>query len=191
MLGDTAYEQWVRRLRDWGKDPNTSLDDLPPLFSDDRVTRDVVDRLVAHILKAQDAFLKQFKARLDAAFEETDAQAFARAYHNLQYFYARRLNLARHPGLSADLQQALEQSAVTDLHETQRQVEEGAGRDRGRGSIAGNNDMVAIVRKNSLLQILQAYNQPPTSSAAVIPGAAVSGIKSQTNLIPVYDPNQD
>ena len=183
MSGATSYEVWARRLRQWAKDPDTPLADLPSMANDSYITKDSMDRLVDHILKAINSFMDLFSKKVDEAFDAPDLHELAQRYHNLQYFYAKRLMLSRHPGLPAELSRAMVEGAETDLRSIQKQLEEAASKQSGRGSIgAGVSDVVMVVRNNSLLQILN-------STASLTPTQGTGCVKQQVSLIPTYDPN--
>jgi hypothetical protein len=182
MIGQTPYEAWIRRVRDWAKDPDTPLEDLPSLAGDDRITPEVYERLIDHIEKAQAAFMDLFVKRLQDVFSEANEQLLARAYHNLQYFYARRLAFARHPGLPEKLSQELLRVAEQDLKDVQAQAEKLVAENSGRGSVNNTEHLLRIIRQNSLLQVLHAA---PAVGEVVDAG----GMKSQVNLIPRYDPD--
>ncbi|MDR0513538.1 MAG: hypothetical protein LBG81_00040, partial [Coriobacteriaceae bacterium] len=202
MIGQTPYEAWVRRLREWAKDPDTPLDDLPALAGDDRMTPEVYERLIDHIERANRGFMDVFGKRLQDVFKDPDGQAIARAYHNLQYLYARRLAFALHPGLPEKISSELLRVAEEDLKDIQAEVERMVGQDKGRGSVNDASNLLRIIKQNSLLQLLHvapgsapdgaATGQTDKDQAGIGQGnlgAATAGnIKSQVNLIPTYDP---
>jgi hypothetical protein len=180
MLSQSPYEAWVRRLRAWGKDPTTSLADLPAIASDE-FSPDSFSRLIDHIMKANKAFMDLFSERLQKVFEEGDPQLFARGYHNLQYFYAHRFELARHPGLPKEISAELEKAARADLESIQAEVEQIVVSHSSRSVAVQNDDTLRIVRENSLKQLLR-------MDAPLTPDDSGS-IKAKVNLIPTYDPN--
>jgi hypothetical protein len=183
MLGQSPYELWVRRLREWGRDPTTPLDDLPALTGKEEFTPEFFTRFVEHLMNAQSAFMDVFQERLQQVFDQPgDLQTIARSYHDLQYLYARRFTFARHRGLPKDISDQLVKGAKADLREIQRQVEETVGKNKGSGALSSTNDLERVIKDNSLLQLLNA-----DFSVAPLKG---DGIKERVNLIPTYDSNK-
>ncbi len=106
--GNSVYERWVNSLRAWAKDPeNVSLLELPVL-EESTFTPDTYRRLVSHILDAMRQANERWHQGLTRAWTNaTTPYELSREMVSLRTTLARRVQLARHPGLPEPIQAAL------------------------------------------------------------------------------------
>lgn len=166
----SAYETWVRRLRQWQADTTTPLDDLPVL-DHDMFTPSTYQRLLGHIEKALEVVTQRWSERLVAAFGASSGHDLARNLVALRPLLARRVQLAQHPSLPPVLRQALTKESSQTLARLQEELErdiERLGRE-GRMSRPDTETMLRAVRENSLERVVDM--EIPTDGSAPRPKA--------------------
>jgi len=173
VFAETKYELWVRTLRVWAKDPQTPLDDLPEI-AEDEWSPDTWDRFLSHLQKALTSFSDAFMEEVQNVLIDSSLDELARNYHNLQKRYFPRFVLSQHKGLPPSLTEKLTQRAVEDLETIQNEVEKAVTKNTNRGSLIGENEILSIIKQNSLMQL-----------AHQLQGGSI------TKLIPQYDPYKD
>jgi hypothetical protein len=160
------YETWVMGLRAWRSNPSTDLSHLPALTSAS-FTPATYERLMTHIQDALSHMMQAWAARLrtevSASTNEHDA---ARALVQLRPELARRLQLAKHPGLPEEIRTALWDAAVADIQTIQADLEKAVVAPSSAGGTtdrAGGERMLALVRQNPFTAILNpAFDVGPT-----------------------------
>lgn len=157
VVPTSAYEVWVRRLRQWQRDPSTPLHDLPVL-EHDTFTPATYQRLLTHIEKALETVTARWSARLAEAFGRASVgHDLARDLVGLRPMLARRVQLAHHPHLPPALSDALRRECSETLSRLQSQLEEEVerlGRD-GRLSRTDTDQLLRTVRDNSLVRVVE------------------------------------
>jgi len=113
----------------------------------------VFQRFAAHlqgaIQKFSDRWVEQLTTRLG---QTSDSFARGQIMIDAKRMFARRLLLARHPGLPATIRQALWDGACSDVREIQNQLEEVAARPGKTLDTSGRN--LAFFRDHSLTTLL-------------------------------------
>lgn len=156
-MSGSPYEQWVMALRQWQRDPATDLRALPALGVDS-LPPDAYQRLFAHMRTAIDAMMLEFSQLLvrdiGAARSEHD---YARAMVGLRVRLARRVQLAQHPGLPAEVRAELTKGVAADVTALQAQVEElvTTSADRYGSDRTHTEHMLRIVRQNRFTVVLE------------------------------------
>ncbi|MFC0313986.1 hypothetical protein ACFQNE_05750 [Gordonia phosphorivorans] len=156
-MSGSPYEQWVIALRQWQHDPATDLRSLPALRADS-LPPDAYQRLFAHMRTAVDTMMLEFSQLLvrdiGAARSEHD---YARAMVGLRVRLARRVQLAEHPGLPAEVRAELAKGVEADVNALQAQVEElvTASADRYGSDRTHTEHMLRIVRQNRFTVVLE------------------------------------
>lgn len=157
VTATSSYEVWVRRLRQWQRDPATPLHDLPVL-EHGTFTPITYQRLMTHIEKALEAVTKRWSERLAAAFSHSSSgHELARDLVTLRPLLARRVQLAHHPHLPPALRDVLGRECIETLSKMQTELEEDLkrlGRD-GRLSRTDVDTLLTTVRENSLLRVME------------------------------------
>lgn len=179
----SAYEIWVRRLRQWQRDPATPLHDLPVL-EHETFTPTTYQRLMAHIEKALEAVTKRWSERLAAAFSRSSSgHELARDLVTLRPLLARRVQLALHPHLPPALRDALRRECAETLGRMQTDLEEDLrrlGKD-GKLSRAEVDSLLHTVRDNTLLRVMEMdIPQDGTTPSARAVVAATATAPNQT-----------
>ncbi|WLP92149.1 hypothetical protein [Gordonia sp. NB41Y] len=179
----SQYEMWVETLRRWRTDPSTDLSRLP-LLQADSLPVQAYQRLFVHLGDAiqtmMNDFAEKFARDLGAARSEHD---IARTLVNARPQLARRIQLARHPGLPPEVQRPLLEAAERDLRALQQELEQGFtgpssryGSDRGAAErllhLARQNSFTAILAPGFPLESL--FNASGAVPAAPAPGRAPS-----------------
>ena len=122
----SVYEDWVRALRAWRRDPMTDLSQLPPLDATSFPPA-TYQRFVNHLNEAINAFMKRWQGQLSSMLgAATDDHARARALVDSRVGLSGRLKLARHPSLPAEIRTQLTAQAETDIRSLQAQLENDA-----------------------------------------------------------------
>lgn len=156
LVGGSAYETWALTLKAWGTDPTTPLAHLP-LLDAAVLSQATFNRLFSRIDDAMTAMMQAwqvtFVASIEAAATPHDlAVALVAARRAL----ARRVQLARHPGLPTEVQDVLEKDTARALDEVQRQLEESVRRPSrlGRVDNASTEMMLRALRDNPLTRAM-------------------------------------
>lgn len=168
-MSDGLYEIWVRALRNWAKDPTYDLSELPPL-SVDSFTPSTYQRLLSHLHEAMSQRMQEWSADLEKSLSRASGDyAIARELVRLRAPLARRVQLANHPGLPAELSEALTKQARDDIEKLQEQLEANVMK-AAQGSVssrARNEQLLALVRENKLTAVLNSNYEgasAPTNS---------------------------
>jgi hypothetical protein len=155
----SAYETWVRRLRQWQRDPATPLDDLPVL-EHDTFTPATYQRLLTHIEKALEAVTTRWSERLSVAFRRNGAgHDLARDLVAIRPLLARRVQLATHPHLPEALRGPLQRDCTQTLTRLQEELEEMVKDLRRDGKLRASDadELLRTVRENSLVRVLNMH----------------------------------
>lgn len=151
------YEAWVLGLQAWAKDPSHDLGGLPQLCVDS-LPPAAYERLVAHIMAAQQKVMSAWQGRFERNIQAARSEhEYARTLVELRSLLGRRLQLARHHGLPAEIQQPLVDGVERDIRRIQQDLEN-AVTQPGRGSgiqMATRERMLTLVRVNSFTAILK------------------------------------
>lgn len=150
----STYESWVLALRKWATDPRHDMSGLPTLQADS-LPPSAYERLMGHIASAQQELMSTWRARLESGFAAAKTeQDYGRTLVELRGLLGRRLQLARHAGFPAQIQQALSESVERDVRRLQRELED-AVTQPGRSTIRTSAErLLRVVRSNSLTAIL-------------------------------------
>lgn len=152
----TTYELWVRTIRAWSNDESVSLTELPQL-TEDSMPAAAYSRLIDHIAEAIGTVTARWDRALSRALDSiTDPNALAMDLVSLRRRLARRLELARHPGLPEVVRTAFSEAADRDIRSYQRQLEESVnelGRS-GRVPTTVVDALYRCVRENSFVAVL-------------------------------------
>jgi hypothetical protein len=174
--GGSVYERWVLTLRAWAKEPErTPLDGLPAL-DDSTFTPDTYGRFVDHVLDAMRQANERWHRGLSRAWETSATpHELAREMVALRITLARRLQLARHPGLPGPIRDSLLAGLRGDIERYQTETEDAVRNQRSATTVDSSwrDQMLAVVRENSFLAVLD-YD--------------VSGRRPQAAPLPERDP---
>lgn len=155
--GNSVYERWVNSLRAWAKDPeNVSLLELPVL-EESTFTPDTYRRLVSHILDAMRQANERWHQGLTRAWTNaTTPYELSREMVSLRTTLARRVQLARHPGLPEPIQAALLSGLRADIERYQQEAETAVRTQRSAVSVDAtwSDQMLAVVREHSFMAVL-------------------------------------
>lgn len=169
MQDESHYETWVLRLRAWSQNPYLSLDDLPPLKSED-LPMNAWSRLVEHIVTAQHAVMQGFKDRFSKLVAQTRNDfEFSQALWESRRLLRHRVELANHPSLPVELRTPLQESCAEDIQRIQREVEE-ILIDAGRKTLGGSTlwaQRLLVVRQNPLTAVLRSDGSPQDGATGV------------------------
>jgi len=148
----SAYEVWVRWLRTWAEDPTVSHDHLP-MLDETSYPVAIFERFATHLSKANQKFTDRWADQLATRLGQApDPFTRAQVMVDAKRLFARRLQLAQHPGLPATLRQALWDGACQDTRHIQAKMEEsGAEQDRELGSQGRH---AAFFRDHSLVTLI-------------------------------------
>lgn len=153
MTATSVYEQWVRGLQAWAKDPMTNLDHLPSMTEESQpvaVFERLVERLSQALRTFTDSWADQLFVRLGDA---RDSFSQAQVMVDSQRMFARRLLLAQHRGLPQTLREALWDAAIADARSLQKELDDLAERaDRQLGS---TGEMTALFRDHTLTSLVE------------------------------------
>jgi hypothetical protein len=167
-MSDGLYEKWVRALRNWAKDSTYDLSGLPPL-SVDSFTPGTYQRLLRHLHEAMSHRMQEWSADLEKSLSTaTGDYEIARELVRLRDPLARRVQLASHPALPAELSEALTKQAREDIEKLQAQLETNVMR-ASQGSVssrARNERLLALVRQNKLTAVLDPNYKGASPSAS-------------------------
>lgn len=166
-LGQGLYESWVLALRKWGKDPSYDLSDLPPLSVDSFDPR-TYQRLLTHLHRAMGEMMEAWSADLQRSLSAaSEDYVIARELIRLRGPLARRVQLTAHPGLPAEVSDALSKQTSNDITALQEELEKNV-LTAAQGSVssrARNEQLLAVLRQNRFTAVLDASNKgalPPT-----------------------------
>jgi hypothetical protein len=151
------YEIWVRALRAWGNDPRTDLRALPTLQADS-LPPSAYERLLNHILAAQAAVMQTWQQHLERDMKRADSEHdYALALVELRALLGRRLQLAQHPGLPAEIQKPLRDGVERDVRRIQKELEDSVTRPPRGGPVnrTARERLLFLVRQNSFTAILE------------------------------------
>ncbi len=155
--GGSVYERWVNTLRAWAQDPETvSLLELPVL-DESTFTPDTYRRLIDHLLAAMRAANDRWHEGLTRAWSNASTPfELAAEMVSLRTTLARRLQLAKHPGLPEPIRTALHEGLAKDIQRYQREAEEAVSRQRSATSLDSRtrDQLLAVVRENSFVAVL-------------------------------------
>lgn len=183
MMSGTVYETWVAALRKWGGDPTTDLSHLPPLTADS-LPPEAYSRLFVHFNRAIEAMMGGFSDRLTRSLAHARSEhEMADAIAGLRTHLARRLQLANHPGLPAEIQKPLYDSAARDIRTLQAELERAmtSASSRSGSDRAHTESMLKLVRDNSFVAILTPGN--PVARTGTTHGARMGG-RRQPGAVP-------
>lgn len=122
----SVYEDWVKALRAWRRDPLTDLSHLPTL-DETSFPPATYQRFVTHLNDAVNAFMKRWQDQLSASLGAAqDDHARARALVGARQGLHQRLTLARHPSFPPRIREQLVAQAEEDVRNLQAQLEENA-----------------------------------------------------------------
>ena len=127
MPGDpaaTTYEQWVRTVHAWSVDESVSLAGLPAL-TEDSLPAAAYDRLITHLNESLEKVADTWARSLTKVAESIGAPSdLAVDLVALRRKLARRLELARHPGLPEVLRRAYSGAVDRSVRQAQQQLED-------------------------------------------------------------------
>lgn len=159
MPGDpaaTTYEQWVRTVHAWSVDESVSLAGLPAL-TEDSLPAAAYDRLITHLNESLEKVADTWARSLTKVAESIGAPSdLAVDLVALRRKLARRLELARHPGLPEVLRRAYSGAVDRSVRQAQQQLEDAIkelGRS-GRTPSALVDELYRVVRENSFVTVL-------------------------------------
>ncbi|MGB3605156.1 hypothetical protein [Gordonia sp. (in: high G+C Gram-positive bacteria)] len=157
-MSDSPYELWVVTLRTWSRDPSTDLSRLPTLAVDS-FPPGAYERFFRHVGEAIDAVNSAASSQLDRDIGAArNPHEIAAALVAARPKLARRLQLARHPGLPKQIREVLETAAAKDISRMQAELETMAASSVSRygSDRLASEQMLHLVRQNPLTAVLQA-----------------------------------
>lgn len=182
----SAYEQWVTAVRSWREDPRHDMSQLPVLVADS-LPPAAFERLFVHIRDAQqyvmDRWVSTFARDWGGARDE---QGRVRALLDTRRVLARRLQLARHPGLPEVVRTELGNGVARDIRQLQEELEEAVTKQQrgARFDSAQIERALNILRTNRLTAILE----PGYSLQALFDGRVDSTLQqASTPPLPASD----
>jgi hypothetical protein len=184
FAANSAYEAWVSGLRAWGKDPNTDLGELPKLCADS-FPPPTYERLVAHIMTAQQEVMSTWQQRLARNIQSARSEHdYARTLVELRSLLGRRLQLAKHPGLPDEVRRPLAEGVERDIRRLQEDLEKAVQRpDRAGGiQLVTRERMLRLVRANSFTALLKPGF--PLESLFATPAVASDDLRVQPSVPP-------
>lgn len=120
------YEDWVKALRSWRRDPLTDLTHMPRL-DDTSFPPATYQRFLRHLNEAINEFMKRWQTQFSAALgSATDDHARARVLVDARQGLGHRLALARHASFPERIREALTTQAEADIRSLQAQLEQDA-----------------------------------------------------------------
>lgn len=147
------YEAWASRLVAWGNDPETSLEGLPVL-TEESFGSSTFQRLFKHLQRAQEKLMQRWKddweEGLDAVQNEHD---LAQLLVHSRELLAKRVQLASHPGLPAQVREALLEETTTAIKDIQAQLEKGLSAHTNSWAVE-DGDLLRAVRATPLTAVL-------------------------------------
>lgn len=153
----SVYEDWVRALRAWRRDPVTDLSHLPPL-DETSFPPATYQRFLNHLNDAINEFMKRWQSQLSTSLgASTEDHARARALVDARVGLAQRLQLARHPSFPDSIREALVTQATADIRNLQAQLEDDAANVVAVSSASNRPQREAtlrLIRDNSLTAVL-------------------------------------
>jgi hypothetical protein len=161
------YEEWVLTLKQWQKDPMTSLQHLPVLEEAD-FSPTTWSRLLSHIDSAIMQVMKDWQLSLASALGAARSDHdLGRDLVQLRAVLARRVQLARHSGLPRRVSDALFADAESSIQRLQEDLEKSVTKstDGARVDRSASDRLLAIVRANSLVHVLALETTQDGSSA--------------------------
>lgn len=184
-----VYAEWVAALRRWSSDPATPLDALPQI-TEDSFDRDTFDRLIAHVTKEIDAFMRRWSGELQKTFARApSAKDLGTELLRLRRMLEPRVRLARAPGWPPQVRDALWDAFAADVQRIQADLESTLARSsaRGRFDRASADAYVDAARKNPLTGVLTGaataqQRVEPTAIPAVDAGPAARGAAAPDGL---------
>lgn len=156
MVGQpgSPYEAWVERVRAWAGDESVSLEGLPQL-SVESMPMASYERLIVHLNAATEAVTQKWVDELSVLLSDLpEPQEVARRLVDLRRKLARRLELARHPGLPEELRKPYSDSAEKDIRRYQQDVEESVSKLRRILPTPVAEHYLRVVRENSFVAVL-------------------------------------
>lgn len=153
----SVYEDWVRTLRAWRRDPLTDLTKLPVL-DETSFPPAIYQRFLRHLNEAINEFMNRWQSQLAAALgAASDDHARARALVDSRVGLSQRLVLARHPSFPEKIRNQLIEQATTDIKSLQAQLEDDATNMVSLGSASMRPQREAtlrLIRDNALTAVL-------------------------------------
>ncbi|MCF6389349.1 hypothetical protein L2K20_20435 [Mycobacterium sp. MBM] len=120
----SVYEAWVSALRLWGADPRHDMAGLPVLVVDS-LPPAAYERLLGHLMAAQQRVMDQWSVTFTRDLAAVrDEHSRARVLLGGRVLLARRLQLARHPGLPEVVRTELANGIARDIRQLQQELEE-------------------------------------------------------------------
>lgn len=165
-----TYETWVSRIRQWAKDPYTSLDDLPPL-THESFSPATFQRLLKHIDRAFERVMKDWDASLSNALKHaTSEHDQARALVQSRTILYRRVQLSKHPGLPLKIRESLMKSTRVAIFDLQKQLETSIIKDNSAtvSDIALRDRFLMIVKQNALTEVLNENYRDSNAIVAIV-----------------------
>lgn len=122
----SVYEDWVRALRAWRRDPLVDLSHLPAL-DEASFPPATYQRFLNHLNEAINEFMKRWQSQLSTSLgAATDDHVRARALVDSRLGLSQRLRLARHASFPEKIRNELVAQAEKDIRGLQAQLEENA-----------------------------------------------------------------
>jgi hypothetical protein len=152
-----VYEDWVRALRAWRRDPTTDLSALPPL-DETSFPRGTYQRFLHHLNEAINEFMKHWQAYFVAALSAApNDQTRARALVDARTGLSQRLKLAEHPSFPKEIRDQLLAQAARDIKAIQTRLEEEAMHIASVSSVSTRpqrETTLRLIRNNALTAVL-------------------------------------
>ncbi len=153
----SVYEDWVKGLRAWRRDPITDLSHLPAL-EESSFPPATYQRFLNHLNDAINEFMKRWQGQLSASLgAATNDHARARALVDSRLGLGQRLKLARHPSFPEKIRSQLVAQAERDIRSLQAQLEEDAVNVVAASSASSRPQREAtlrLIRDNALTAVL-------------------------------------
>lgn len=153
--GNSPYETWVLTLQAWTKDPMTSLEGLPAL-QDDTFTPQTYNRLFVYVKEALEAATARWEQELLTTLRSFRSSFdLAQGMTRLRSTLARRVQLARHPGLPPGWRKILGKDATKTIQRLQDDFERIVRNSTASWPQAERELMYRTVRENSFVRVLE------------------------------------
>lgn len=155
--GRSVYETWVFTLREWADNPQTSLDELPPL-DEETFTPATYQRLMKHLIDSVNAVSSRWVEALDRTFVQVESPSeLGAALVSLRSVLARRAQLATHASLPEPVREVLVESMRLDLERAQAHIEEAIRRNHSAARMDSvfTDQMLQVLRDNRFTTVLE------------------------------------
>lgn len=187
-MSQSDYELWVRGLRAWGDDPSHDLSGLPSLTAQS-FSPATYQRLIRHLHLAISQMMQTWSADLQRAVSDaSDEYAMARELVRVRGPLARRVQLAKHPGLPTEISQALDEQTRKDITTMQQELERTVMKSsNGSTSSRTSNDrLLAVIRQNKLTAVLDPNFRIPAPSTSLITRAETDKVERPAGRRRIY-----